>query len=619
MDDVDRLFACFKCGVSPPQSAMRERKRTKSRLDQGSSILEISSRSSLLSPKLVGQEQKNHAICTSSPSGQAIDLKSTIAKAKGLSGGKQISPVVFYGSPNGVPPKKPVRLWRLLHEIRLDLSEQNKLNSREEVWVTFPRQDDAMKFAKGQEHVRIFSYQDHFSGQRRFLVSTYTEFWRRYKNMDAKLRHHYEVIQEGLPCHLYFDLEFNKRANIGKDGDEMMDLLISVILEALNEKYLICGDQEWIVELDSSTDEKFSRHLIIRIPKAAFKDNAHAGAFVSEICSRILKAREKDRRFEKLFVMKDSSSDESASQIFVDTAVYSRNRCFRLPLSSKAGKSSVLVPSGRFKCKNLGEEDMFMASLICNMDVDCEKLLVCKKESDCVKSLCYDTEVVLGFEVIAFMKFRLCLSNHWALLLYFGRKNCTTCLDHFLKFVLYIGSISYDCPCYLTNTFGWYAGSVMYAVDLRRAIYYQKCHDPDCRGYRSPLRPIPVEVINNSSVDFNSFGTIDHERPLADDLRHQLLNDNQASKFHLYDDDKADSPGGSWWLEALRVVEDVEHKKKESQLNMQQPQSMPFLTRWSLLYRSSDTNLFCLYSFPWLDATPTFSIMQSFPILSFLV
>lgn len=113
--------------------------------------------------------------------------------------------------------------------------------------------------------------------------------------MDSKLRHHYEVIQEviilsvlwsiislgkpysttvsnvvkfscsyftnsillcsqGLPCHLYFDLEFDKKVNVGKDGDEMVDLLISTTLEALNEKYLICGDQEWIVELDSSTD-----------------------------------------------------------------------------------------------------------------------------------------------------------------------------------------------------------------------------------------------------------------------------------------------------------------------------------------------------------------------------
>ena len=127
--------------------------------------------------------------------------------------GKQISPVVFYGSPHGVPPKRPSRLLlRLLHEIRVDLSEQSKSSLRylfgycyyyyfsnsimacfnmtwlgsffvclfsKEIWSTFPRQDEAMKFAKGHDHARVFSYQDHFNGQRRFLVSTYKEFWKR--------------------------------------------------------------------------------------------------------------------------------------------------------------------------------------------------------------------------------------------------------------------------------------------------------------------------------------------------------------------------------------------------------------------------------------------------------
>lgn len=62
---------------------------------------------------------------------------------------------------------------------------------------------------------------------------------------------------------------------------------------------------------------------------------------------------ETDRGYEKLLISKDSSSSDVPCQLFVDTAVYSRNRCFRLPLSSKAGKSSVLLPSGRFKCKDM--------------------------------------------------------------------------------------------------------------------------------------------------------------------------------------------------------------------------------------------------------------------------
>lgn len=60
-----------------------------------------------------------------------FQLKSAVAKiAQSIGRGKQFSPIVFYGS-HGVPPKKPTRmLWRLLREIRVDLSQQKKLNIR---------------------------------------------------------------------------------------------------------------------------------------------------------------------------------------------------------------------------------------------------------------------------------------------------------------------------------------------------------------------------------------------------------------------------------------------------------------------------------------------------------
>jgi hypothetical protein len=43
---------------------------------------------------------------------------------------KQMSPIVFYGSPQGVPVKKPMSLLRLLREIRIDLKKQTDLISR---------------------------------------------------------------------------------------------------------------------------------------------------------------------------------------------------------------------------------------------------------------------------------------------------------------------------------------------------------------------------------------------------------------------------------------------------------------------------------------------------------
>lgn len=63
---------------------------------------------------------------------------------------------------------------------------------------------------------------------------------------------------QGAPCHLYFDLEYSKRINTGKNGDVMVDSLISVILEALNEKYSIQGSFDWILELDSSNEGIFA-------------------------------------------------------------------------------------------------------------------------------------------------------------------------------------------------------------------------------------------------------------------------------------------------------------------------------------------------------------------------
>lgn len=60
-----------------------------------------------------------------------LQCGSTTGKANNFNSGAQISPVVFYGSPHGVPPKRPSRLLlRLLHEIRVDLSEHSKSSLR---------------------------------------------------------------------------------------------------------------------------------------------------------------------------------------------------------------------------------------------------------------------------------------------------------------------------------------------------------------------------------------------------------------------------------------------------------------------------------------------------------
>ena len=53
----------------------------------------------------------------------------------------------------------------------------------------------------------------------------------------------------------------------------------------------------------------------------------------------------------------DAQDGSHVTAGFIDTSVYSRNRAFRLFLSSKAGKQSVLLPTGDALAPQLSRHD----------------------------------------------------------------------------------------------------------------------------------------------------------------------------------------------------------------------------------------------------------------------
>lgn len=99
-------------------------------------------------------------------------------------------------------------------------------------------------------------------------------------------------------------------------------------------------DRRCVYELDSSTPEKFSRHLHVRLPGHAFATNAHAGAFVGQAVAAAGEAL--------LVVRSEGGGGQREYGPFVDMAVYSRNRHFRLAYCCKGGKAAALAPSGRY-------------------------------------------------------------------------------------------------------------------------------------------------------------------------------------------------------------------------------------------------------------------------------
>ncbi|KAK9847912.1 hypothetical protein WJX84_003322 [Apatococcus fuscideae] len=192
------------------------------------------------------------------------------------------------------------------------------------------------------------------------MAASYGRFWDQYELLNPLERHHYEIIREGLPCHLYLDLEYQVAYNPTADGDGMIQQLLRCIRSALKDMFGLELDHSWVYELDSSSSTKFSRHLIIRIPGMAFCSNIHAGCLVA----RALEIAASDG--ESLPDLQIHQDPDGKQASFVDTGVYTRNRAMRLIHSSKAGKTSTLQNTGRFGGASKTSHEMFIRTLICN-------------------------------------------------------------------------------------------------------------------------------------------------------------------------------------------------------------------------------------------------------------
>lgn len=72
-----------------------------------------------------------------------------------------------------------------------------------------------------------------------------------------------------------------------------------------------------------------------------------------QICKRSNDLRESNDDISRMFVLEGEGRAAHQSKVFVDIAVYTRNRAFRLAFSSKAGKSALLLPTSRFRSSKL--------------------------------------------------------------------------------------------------------------------------------------------------------------------------------------------------------------------------------------------------------------------------
>lgn len=435
----------------------------------------------------------------------------------------------------------------------------SKLEEPPSIWKLFHRQNQAFNFVKScKEDVHVFALEYKVgNGQRIYLVTTYAQLWFYYKSR-KNLLHCYEVIPENAVCKLYFDLEFNKLANPEADGKKMVALLIEHVCKALQELYRVNCSPEDVFNLDSSTDEKFSRHLIFQLRDVAFKDNIHVGNFVRKIlqpafhligreddastsettghefsrfpetpikqgisCSKM--SSDTDRGESWAWNSKERESPGSAKlrgpdlsflvvknnvgekHLFVDLGVYTRNRNFRLYKSSKIGKQVALeiAEDNRFfpeQSKNISEENQyFLSSLVSNVRFsDTLRILTCDTSQNEQKRVEYfnSTSTKAG-NIEGFHCSPYPEIDQFVLSLVNknGIKGGIRHWSYFFPEELLVYDI---CKYRWCRNIGraHKSNNIMILVDLKNEVWYQKCHDPVCKAenFRSDCFPLPAEV-----------------------------------------------------------------------------------------------------------------------------
>jgi len=302
------------------------------------------------------------------------------------------------------------------------------------------------------------------------------------------IRQVYEIIQEHSPCRLYYDLEYSKNSyNASVNGNELVDIVISTTAVLLFEKFRICIQRCNVIELDSSSDKKFSRHLIFHLPEnKLFRNNRICGFFVQQVYNR---SRAK-------LLVRDLNGELAS---FIDLGVYSRNRMFRLYLSTKFGKKSLLQPcNGRntFPFDDETKETLMNfleASFVCPHHTESIVLLPCDQEISrggrrSVKRPRDPQKPSSNPSSIGETPYPL--EEHKVLMFAgkFGRQPARTgswrLTDNFLTLNLrdnrYCHNIGRE---HRSN-------NVYYCVDLKAQEFYQRCYDPECRHFKSKSWPL---------------------------------------------------------------------------------------------------------------------------------
>nr|XP_031842782.1 DNA-directed primase/polymerase protein-like [Nomia melanderi] len=415
-----------------------------------------------------------------------------------------ISPSKFYNKQRVAIKRKKFRKACSLDEYpRMSLH----LIGLPEFWLECDKQANALvkAYEKSTDaHMLCTFVSQRENGYRKFIVAHPEVYWWRYVRRPPEKRCSYEVIPENSPCRLYLDLEYFIALNPESDGPSMTNTIVDIFAAYLLKHWGLPCNKYNTIDLDSSTPEKFSRHIILNIKHIAFKDNYHVGRLVKSVCNDISNYLSTDGMYHDVLNQFDRTqlkqlfvNTYKGNKLFIDTAVYTKNRHFRIYKSTKWGKQSNLtiskdckyIPSNLHKGKELG---LFLDSLISYFVAKPDLILLEYPKIDLteVKRFTPEKPKYICHE------YDKCYSNY-------------PTLDEYIRKKIHPGKIRackyFECSktlVYETLDYRFCenigrrhkSNNVFLIVDIKNKILYQKCHDEDCSGFKSEPKRLPDEI-----------------------------------------------------------------------------------------------------------------------------
>jgi len=172
-------------------------------------------------------------------------------------------------------------------------------------------------------------------------------FWKATKNVAPEEKAIYELIKADGPCKFFADLEWSLD---WKSKDQIIEAFKDVINAGLeNIDYSIDFDDMKI--MDSCNELKNKGSLHITHPEVYFNNLHDQRRFWANIRTTM------EKSFNNLFFPEETESN-FITKTFIDFSVYTKNRAFRLPFSSKMKNHILerpLIPDEEITKRNIGD------------------------------------------------------------------------------------------------------------------------------------------------------------------------------------------------------------------------------------------------------------------------